>query len=191
MMPRHVGGQGLIRMCGRTLVLAFLILGFAIPASAKVADEYEVKAAFLVRFAEYVEWPSDASQAPGQPLNVCVLGNDPFGRVLDAAIAELSRPDRPLQAHRVPNAARAAELCHLLFIDHYGAYAIRRDLALLRGAPVLTVGDAASFVQEGGVIAFRIEQDRVRLTVNLAAAQRAGLRISSRLLSIAHVIHAP
>lgn len=170
----------------RRLLLGLLLACAAGSAPAQRAGEYEVKAAFLTNFAKYVEWPARAFDSPTAPLRVCVLGENPFGSVLEAFVAAERKTPRPLRFEEVES-AEAAAACHIVYLGRR-LPELRRDLARLGDRPVLTVGEGEAFAEEGGIIAFRLERGRVRLTVNLATAQRAGLKISSRLLRLARVL---
>jgi hypothetical protein len=151
------------------------------------SDAYDLRAAFLVRLVEFVEWPSEAVPVPGVT-TVCVVGSDPFGPVLQRLALEVSTPERPLHSHRVRTAADAVGVCHVAYIDRTRRLLLRRDLAQLRDAPILTVGEHPAFIEEGGIVAFRRQDTRIRLAISLAAAQRAQLKISSRLLDVAEVV---
>jgi hypothetical protein len=176
----------------RTLLYALLMMFAASSAGQSVArttaEEHEVKAAFLLRFVDYVDWPQGIAPADGDLTHICVLGDDPFGRVLETLVQARTSPRRPLRLHHVATAARATSLCHVVYVGRNQRSALRRDLSRLREEAVLTVGDHPAFLDLGGIIAFRIEEDRVRLAVSLAAAEHAGLRISSRLLGLAQVV---
>ncbi|QKT03349.1 YfiR family protein [Ectothiorhodospiraceae bacterium 2226] len=168
------------RWCARGL-LALLLAAVAGSAVARSgASEYELKAAFLLQFADYVEWPAPVPV----PMRVCVLGHDPFGGVLDELAAAGSRA---VVIER-PRSAEQARGCQIVYLGHRDEKALRRDLQRLGSGPVLTVGEGEPFALDGGVIAFRVEHERVRLTVNVGAAQQRELRISSRLLGIARVV---
>lgn len=144
----------------------------------------EVKAAFICNFAEFVEWPAGKSTSP---VVIGIYGEDPFGKQLDEAAAARSSAERPLEVRRVKTAEDAAAVT-ILFV---GASAEAELAALLPGleaAHVLTVGDLPRFAARGGVIGLLVEDKRVRLEVNAAAAERSGLVISSRLLNLARLV---
>lgn len=167
----------------RPVVAALLSAGLlAIGALAQGAPEYEVKAAFLLNFTKFVDWPAAAFTAPNAPLTICVLGRDPFGRVLDQIVQGEAVDGHKLEVRRITEAPPAGS-CQVVFVNPS-----EEDLTkLLSGfrAGVLTVGEGETFVRRGGVIGFVIENRRVRFDINRSAAERAGLRLSSRLLSVA------
>jgi hypothetical protein len=148
--------------------------------------EYPVKAAFLYHFLEFVEWPA-ASPLPPSRVTIGVLGRDPFGEVLDKAILKKVVAGRTLTVRRFTSIA-ALERCEILFISSSEMPRLAEILGRLKGAAVLTVGEADSFAQRGGMIGFVLEDDRVRLEINRAAAERAGLQISSKLLAVARLV---
>jgi hypothetical protein len=148
--------------------------------------EYPVKAAFLYHFVEFVEWP-EASPLPPATVTIGVLGRDPFGDVLDKAILQKLPAGRTLVIRRF---ARASDLepCAILFISSSEMPHLPEILARLQGAPVLTVGEADRFARHGGMIGFFLEDNRVRLEVNRFAVEKAGLRVSSKLLAVARLV---
>ena len=169
------------------LAVLFLALPAAAARSPEKELEYKVKAAVLYNFAKFVEWPAAAFPEPRSPFNLCVLGDDPFGPSLDRTVAGESIDGRPIAVQR---GARLAELkgCHLLFVSHSERERQREVLAALRDAAVLTVGDAGRFLDDGGMIDFVLEGNKVRFEVNLTAVEKSPLKISSKLLRLARVV---
>lgn len=149
--------------------------------------EYRVKAAMLLSFTRYVEWPQVAFPAPDAPIVVCVLGSDPFGSVLDDAIRGRMNNDRALVARRMPGGEGLLSGCHVVFLPATSDGAGFQDMiGRINGKPVLTVGESSLFLDIGGIIRFvRSEEDTIQFEVNLDSANRAGIRISSRMLSLA------
>ena len=149
--------------------------------------EYRVKAAYLLNFTRYVEWPPETVTGDST-LNICVVGADPFGRVLDATVAGRTAHGLPLRVLRIRSAAESEE-CQLVFLSRE---TWRRSPEILRAfsqVGSLTVGESEQFAQVGGVIGFVIVDETVRFVVNDEARDRAGLRISSRMLSLAAAIY--
>ena len=153
---------------------------------AQVFNEYQVKAAFLYTFAKFVEWPPQAFSSPSAEIAICVLGDDPFGNLLDDAVRGKTVEGRPLAVYRLTDLPTGHE-CKILFI---ATSERRRMPSLLASVPpgLLTVGDTAEFAAQGGVIGLRLDGERIRLSVNLTAAEKAKVRISSRLLSLATIV---
>jgi hypothetical protein len=165
------------------LALTVLAPG-AVQAAVAAADEYQVKAAFLFNFAKFVEWPESAFTSPGEPISICLLGKNPFGSSLEDAVRGNSIGGRSFVVREVSN-AQQANPCHILFVDAYKPKQLRQLLEDLKGFSVLTVGNAEDFTANGGVINFKLKDGRVRFEIAVDAAERAKLRISSKLLSLA------
>lgn len=151
-------------------------------AQAQVASEYDVKAAFLYNFTKFVEWPPSVLQERSD-FQLCVLGEDPFGRSLDVIVDE-KVAGRRISLLRTPKLAEP-EGCQILFISRSERGRMSQILQDLRGTPVLTVADTAGFLDHGGIINFVLEGSKVRFEINQEAAERAGIKISSKLLRLA------
>jgi hypothetical protein len=162
-----------------TLIALLAVIAGA--ATGAAAPEYQVKAAFLYNFARYVEWPEPMRAQP--VFRICVVGDDPFGAALPAAVRDKTVQDRPVEvAHRDGHDVTG---CHLAFVAASEGSETPRLLTGIAAHGVLTVGETEGFVRAGGVIGFKIEGNKVRFDVNADAANRAGLRISSQLLKLA------
>lgn len=161
---------------------AALLLGSVSPASAQ-PTETSVKAAFLPKFARYVDWPPQARPGAGEPITLCVIGSDPFGGLLDSAVAGQRVEQNPVAVRRIAS-AQAADGCHVAYVRGGSAGETARLLAALRGLPVLTVTDARNGGTRG-MIHFAVAGGRVSFHVDEAAAARSKLAISSRLLAVA------
>lgn len=164
----------------RLAVLAAAGLGSAV-ALAMPPGEYQIKAAYLLNFARYVEWPA-ARLASGMPLRLCVVGRDPFGGAL-AGVEGRQVNGHEVRVRQVDGAEQAAD-CHIVFIADSEE---RRLGVLLRGLAVrsvLTVSDIDGFAEAGGAIGLVVEDERVRFDINQAVLLRDGLRASSQLLRL-------
>ena len=168
----------------RAILLGILASGIC---RAQVFNEYQVKAAFLYTFAKFAEWPPQAFSGPSAAMTICVLGEDPFGSFLDDAVKGKAVGDRPLAVYRLTDLPTGHE-CKILFIATSERRRIPALLSSMATAGVLTVGDTPDFASQGGVIGLRLDGERIRLTVNLTAADKAKVRISSRVLSLATII---
>jgi hypothetical protein len=157
-------------------------------ASGGRSLEYQVKAAYLLNFTRYVDWPSESYGEPGAPMTVCVLGRDPFGEILDATMQGKITHGRPVSVRRIQSSGSASG-CHLVFVSRETWQDQRQLLERLETRGILTVGETDEFAQRGGVIGFVIEEETVRFVVNTDARDRAGLRISSRMLSLAAAVY--
>jgi len=171
---------------GAGLVL-FMGLAHLAAAQGQNVDEYQVKAAFLYNFAKFVEWPAGAFKGPGDPIVICVLGRSPFGPLLDQATRGKQIDGHNLLIHEVSD-ARECMGCQLLFITASEKKHFPAVLELLKTGSVLTVGETANFAAAGGIINFKLDDGKVGLEINVIAAQRARLRISSKLLSLAKIV---
>lgn len=180
----------LSRRRAAVLGAAFFLAGAparAAPALPSLAPptEYQVKAAFLYNFAKFVEWPAEA-WAPGRTFVVTVLGEDPFGPVLDRTMAGKAVHDRPVEVRRAsrPEDVRGS---HIVFVSGSERRRLDRVLQHARRG-VLTVGDTSGFAERGVIINFRLAENRVRFEINSRRAEEAGLRLSSQILKLATLV---
>jgi hypothetical protein len=166
----------------KSVLLALLLVSDAAGA-AQAISQPSLKAAFLYNFAKFAEWPADASSAG--PLMLCVLHDGPSEDALVKLVSGASVNGRPVTVSRGAPKARA---CHLLYIGAAEAGAVSGILEEIKGAPVLTVGDGDTFPRRGGMVGLVVEDGRMRFAINPDAAQRSGVRLSSKLLSLAKLI---
>jgi hypothetical protein len=167
-------------------VRAIVLIGLsALPAAQATSDEYRLKAAFVYRFPQFVEWPASAVEE-SRTVDLCVLQPNPFGAELERLVAGESLSGRPLRV-RVVNTVDALQGCHALFAGARSEVAAAA-LKAVAGRPVLTVGENDEFLAAGGIIALKIVDRRVRFEVDATNAQKARLRISAQLLNLAAAI---
>jgi uncharacterized protein DUF4154 len=168
----------------RRLALPLFLLLLAVPAllGAQKAAEYDVKAAFLYNFTKFVDWPPEAFPDPNS-LRICVLGEDPFGKSLQAVTDEQVGSHK-LIVTRTESLAKPTG-CQVLFISRSERDRLAQILAAVKGSPVLTVGDTDGFANRGVMINFVPEGSKVRFEINTDSAERAGIKISSKLLQLA------
>ena len=168
-------------------VLLCLITGLLQHAAAadEQSLEYQVKAAFLLNFTKFTEWPSSVFPETNSPFTICILGVDPFGNSLEQIIRGEAVGGHRMAIQRLKRGSRP-QACQVLFISRTerDAGTVLADL----GSGVLTVGEGDGFLQGGGMISFVIENRRTRFDVNPTAAESAGLKLSSRLLSVARSV---
>ena len=167
-------------LCAAWMLMS--ILGMA--ADNPKPGEYQVKAAYLYNFGRFVEWPSASALSKGDPFTICVLGPDPFGAALDATLAGETIDGMSVVPKRVSRPQEAVR-CRILFISLGEESSLKETMAVLDKASVLTVSDISQFTRRGGMIQFSLEGNRIRFEVNLTAAERAGLTLSSQLLKLA------
>ena len=171
------------------IAVALACLHVAVPPNTHAQDahsEYQVKAAYLFNFLKFVQWPEDAFADPLAPIVIGIVGDDPFGDVLPQVITGKTVQGRDLVIRKY-RAGESMRGSHILFINASEKKRIPQLLSSLRGSSVLTVADMDGFLDEGGMIQFLLENDHVRFAINLDAATRARLKISSKLLSVARV----
>jgi hypothetical protein len=164
------------------LALAALLRPGAAPAQDN-ALEYAVKATYLYKFAPFVHWPESAP-ASVTGFEICIVGHDPFGPVLDEAVRGEQVRGRPIVVRRLSEISEA-HACQVVFAGGSAAQSIPDILRAVTGKPVLTVTDAAVSRDEKGIVHFVIHDDRVRFEIDDRAAAENGLMISSKVLSLA------
>lgn len=152
-------------------------------AASAVSKEYEVKAAFLYNFAKFIEWPPDP---PGEFFIIGILGDDPFGPVIDQLLLNKTIKDKKVLVRRF-RGVNELEFCHILFVSASAANQAQSAFDRFKGSAVLTVGEASGFARSGGVVNFYIQENKVRFEINQKAAGEAGLKISSQLLKLAKI----
>ena len=148
--------------------------------------EYEVKAAMICNFAQFVEWPGDAFESESSPLVVEVVGNNPFGDALDQVAANKRVGGRAIVVNRVKTADKI-EPCHILFVANNQEANLAAIMEKVRGRAVLTLGECDSFPWSGGIIRFYTSEGKIRFEANVKAAEAARLKISSKLLKLARI----
>ena len=178
--------SGCMRWIAVWLALSAGALARAGEAPQPVA-EYEVKAAFLYSFASFVTWPSASAQAKESSFVVGVLGDDPFGKDLDRIAAAKTVGGKKIVIRRFLS-SDACTPCHILFLSSSIADHLPTILMKLQASGALLVGDTEGFAQKGVHINFYLDEARVRLEANRRAAERAGLKISSKLLRLARIV---
>ena len=173
--PKRMGARA-----SGLIAIALLCVGTA--AGAQPTDQ-AVKAAFLAKFARYVSWPPAARPGPGAALQLCIIGQDNLGALIDRATAGQAVDEHPIAIRRIASPEQAAS-CQVAFVDGGSTKSTAALLAALRGQPVLTVTDAGAGTARG-MIHFVVIDGRVRFYIDRTAASAARLTIDSRLLSLA------
>jgi hypothetical protein len=173
------------------LMLAGWVLVFstgALPAHSEtpVATEHEIKAAFLYKFATFIEWPAEAFDSPNAPFVIGILGQDPFGDLLERTLGGKTLDNRPIRFQRYQQAGEVSA-CHMLFVSFQSPGDTREALELFRDTPILTVGEVKGFCLAGGVIGFYRDGSNIRFEINVDAVKRVeqqGLKIRPQLLGV-------
>src|SRR5918996_1405221 len=164
------------RIAKKIFALLFLFLAFRPCQFLHArAQEYELKAAFLYNFTQFVQWPENAFSAPDSPFQLCLIGEDPFGRVLDETVTGEFVGKHPIFVRRIRDVENTPA-CHLAFVSPKSVIPFELVLQTTRDSPVLVVGDDPDAAEKGGTIGLRVVNRRIRLTVNLSAARTAHLR---------------
>ena len=161
--------------------VALLLMSYAAagPLAQDVPLEYQVKAAYLYNFVKYVEWPE-----PPPTLKICVAGQNPFGTVLTDLVRNERVRGMSIEAQVI---LEPQSDCHVVFVPKTANAAAY--LRLASGAPILTVGEAPQFIEQGGLIRFRLDGGKVRFDINRSSAEKVRLRVSSRLLQLAKIVN--
>jgi hypothetical protein len=164
-------------------LLSLAIVASLAPARAAQVGESDVKAAYLFNFTRFVEWP-DGTPAPSEPFRLCVVADGTMTGLIERTMTGETVKGRSSETAE-PRSIEEARRCQILFVGRTEIGRARHMLAALRDHPVLTVSDAARFADTGGMIEFVRIDENVRFRVNLEAAKRSGISISSRLLRVA------
>ncbi len=169
------------------VLFALCCINFSAQALAE-PTEYEAKAAYVINFARYVNWPASDAPEPSAPMHICVLGNDPLSETLERALNGRTSNGRPMVMRHLRQVGETTG-CQLLLIIQSAERHQALWLPLLQSKPILTVGESERFIRDGGIINLVIVKGTVRFEVNLEAANRAGLKISSRMLGLAEAVY--
>ncbi len=160
--------------------------------SVDEAKALKVKAAYLYNFAKFIEWPDQASEDDQAPFVIGVLGEDPFGRILDDTVKGKKIAKRPIEIRRLrwsKQEDRAKlERCHILYISESERHRTDHIISVLEERPLLIVSDIHEFAHSGGMIGFVLEKGRIVFEINREALERARLKASSKLLKLARIV---
>ncbi|HEX4004261.1 MAG TPA: YfiR family protein [Candidatus Acidoferrales bacterium] len=181
---------GVRRLSTALACFGLFVLAARTPARAAQGNpsEYQLKAAFVYNFAKFVDWPPKTYSNPQSPFAICILGDDPFGSLIDDALQGKTVADHPVVIRREKDAT-AARHCQIVFVSASEKHRLPEILEALKGANILIVGDFDGFAARGGTIELTLQDSRVRFAINPTAADDAGLRISSKLLALATIVH--
>ena len=157
----------------------FASASVAVPDAQEISQEYEIKAAYLYNFLKYVEWPDSINRT----FLICVAGQNPFAGVLDGLTKNERVRGNPVKTEVILGFEPG---CYVIFTPRTSNIPVYLQGAA--GKPILTVGETPRFIEQGGIVNFFLENGKVRFEINRNAAERAGLRISSRLLQLARIV---
>lgn len=180
------------RACALVALLAlFSSLSVQAPARSEEArqraEEYALKAAILKRISLFVEWPADAFPAGNSPLVVTVLGEDPFQRNLDEALAGHTVHGHPLTVRRT-SSTDEAQGSHVVFISSSERERLTEIIAALEGQSLLTVSDIDEFCEHGGALNLVLHDDKISIEINTGAVTDHDLKMSSKLLRLGRIV---
>jgi hypothetical protein len=175
------------RSCCLFLILLLLCAAPSALGQSEGIAEYRVKLAFLYNFAQFVSWPPETFSDANAPLNLCVLGTDPFAGELAQSLTGRTAKGHPIQIRKL-KAADDPKSCNVLFVRESEKAAARTILHTLKGCPTLTVGEAKGFIDMGGEINLILEDSKLHFEINMDAATESRLRISSKLLALAKIV---
>jgi len=171
--------------------LVFCLVNVVVPRTATgqgdSVDEYKLKTAMLYSLINFVEWPDSAYSDRQAPILLCILGRDPFEISLTSTVLQETANGRSVFVRHLQN-DKEVRGCQVLYISSSERKTAERILSTLTGSSVLTVGEMTQFAEHGGMIQFSLEDQRVHFEINLDAASRAGLKISSKLLALAQIV---
>lgn len=177
-----------VRFCAAAGLCALLAAGCATAARAQAVPEYKVKAEFLVKLAQFADWPASAFESPGAPFVIAIAGEDLFGPHLSDIAAYRKVKGRPIQLLRLKPGA-APRHCHLLFVARSDYGRLPALAAWAAGRPVLTVGDGEKFARGGAQVGVYRSGDNIRFEINMASVRAGGITLSSKLLRLAAAVH--
>jgi hypothetical protein len=184
-----VRGVAATRGCLCLLMIAVMIFGSPSMAQEPMPLDYQVKAAFLVNFPKYVDWPQNSFAGPKSPIVVAVFGDDNVANEFQSMIQDgLVISGRPVVLKKISKEAEIGRDCQILYIAASERAEISKILTRVKKLGILTVGETDGFLESGGIINLVPKNHRIRLQVNLTAAGEAHLKISSRLLVAADVV---
>ena len=151
------------------------------------AGEYQLKTVLLYNFVKFVEWPAESFADARSPIIIGILGNDPFVAIIDQSIKDKTVKGRKLMVKRLEK-IEGVKVCHILFISSSEERYLPEIMKTLKDSSVLTVSEVKQFAQRGGIVNFIIKKNKIRFEINIDAAERAKLKISSKLLKLAKIV---
>lgn len=176
----------LVKLTLLLVSISVLLFSVGTDAYCKAGPEYQIKAGYIYRFLSFIEWPESAFKKPDQPFTIGILGRNPFGDLFQP-IAGTIVNGRTITIRYLPENANAVEIrqCQVLFVAPDRKEMIAAVLDSIDGAPVLTVGETPGFLEQGGMINFVIQDNKIRFEINDAAVEPSGLKIRSMMKRLA------
>ncbi|MCB9367436.1 MAG: YfiR family protein [Calditrichaeota bacterium] len=184
MRPRH----GTPARIPGLVALFLAILAYVVPAHvAERTSEYQLKAAFIYNFANFTTWPDSTFEGEHSPLVVAILGDDPFGSDLDVAESKVTTSGRVLEVERV-NSLAALPSCHILYISRSFSHSMSSIADFAKDRAILTITDVVDACDNGIMICFFSEDNKIRFHVNLDAVEDSKLRVDPRVLKLGRAV---
>ncbi len=156
-------------------------------AASEESAEYSIKLAFLYNFGKFIEWPSDAYPSADAPMAICIVGRDPFSPSVEGELGTRTLAGHPVKVLALKTTDKLT-VCRMVFIPATEKAQADKIVRSLMGSSTLTIGETEGFTVLGGIINLTVDGNKVRFEVNQFAARRAGLKISSKLLSLAKTV---
>ena len=189
-MKQHRSRAELLRLVQalRKLVpgIMLLCMPMLVVADDSATDEYKIKTALVYKLTKFIEWPDNDDHTDSDSFGICVMGTSPFEKQL-AAIAGLDVKDVPISTHVSLDFLVIQKYCKLVLVGDTKGRALTMSLSALQGLPILTVGEHADFLSSGGMLRLYVEDNRLRIEVNVKAVESSGIRISSKLLRLSKI----
>jgi hypothetical protein len=172
-----------------------LLVFFSLPIAARADNdvtlppsvEYQIKADFVYTVAKFVDWPEGSMGTPGTPLRFGIVGSDEAGEAIAAALRGRKVHERPLIVQTITDLKRLPE-CQIVYVAESSDAGVRAVLAQIGSASILTIGETPDFAQSGGILGLWMRDTLVQFEVNIEAARRAGITISSKILRLGGVV---
>lgn len=191
-------------MRNKTHILVFFVLSLLASGQAQLAQaaeskEYQIKAAFLYNFIQFVDWPKEKAADSNQPIIIGIIGRDPFGNVFESlknkkikgksvVIRRVKTFEELKKNGELEDKINELKKFHVLFICSSENKNLKQIIDPIKTDNILTVGETGNFLENGGIINFVLEEKKVRFEINLDAANTSNLKISSQLLRLAEKV---
>lgn len=171
-----------------TALLIFLLYSPSVSFSQnRTYDEYQVKAAFIYNFLLFTEWPEDVFESKTDPIEICILGQNPFENHLEVIADTKKAKERTINKKQI-RSVEEAEGCEVLFVSQSESDKVDEILEIIKNKPILTISDMDNFSKAGGMVQLILIESKVNFVVNLSALNETGLKMSSKLLDLAHKV---
>src|SRR5258708_11279588 len=169
-------GNAPMRFLRLLITIAIVILpSFGLEARAQdssVSSEYLIKAGFIYNFANLVQWPSNVFAQPDSRIVIGILGEDPFGTILDRVLEGKKVNGRVFLVKRLKSVLDLKE-CHIVFVSSSEMTRLAEAIHSVKGMPILTIGEIPGFAKRGGIINLLLENNKVHFEGNVQAAEEA------------------